>query len=315
MEEIIKGNSIIAFLDDYTVVDLETTGFSAEHDDIIELGAVKVHNNKIVGTYQKLIRPSVFLSPFVSGLTGITDEMLKYSPDLDSVIDEFVDFIGDDVVVGHNVGFDINFICNKYQKLRDKKFTNDFVNTIRFSKKINREQRHHNLGTLCELYNIGEDNMHRAESDCVATQQLYEILKQQAICDFGSEEAFISSFKKKGKKNSNSSNDYKKIFESLVPENGDIDETNSFYDKVCVFTGTLEKMKRTDAAQIVVNLGGTVATSVTKNTNYLVLGNNDYCSSIKDGKSNKQKKAEQLILNGSDLIILDENTFYNMIIE
>lgn len=74
-------------------------------------------------------------------------------------------------------------------------------------------------------------------------------------------------------------------------------------------------MKRTDAAQIVVNLGGTVAASVTKNTNYLVLGNNDYCSSIKDGKSNKQKKAEQLILNGSDLIILDENTFYNMIIE
>lgn len=61
MEEIIKGNSIIAFLDDYTVVDLETTGFSAEHDDIIELGAVKVHNNKIVGTYQKFIRPSVFL--------------------------------------------------------------------------------------------------------------------------------------------------------------------------------------------------------------------------------------------------------------
>ena len=67
MEEIIKGNSIIAFLDDYTVVDLETTGFSSEHDDIIELGAVKVQNDKIVCTYKKLIMTSLNLSPFNTG--------------------------------------------------------------------------------------------------------------------------------------------------------------------------------------------------------------------------------------------------------
>ena len=61
------------------------------------------------------------------------------------------------------------------------------------------------------------------------------------------------------------------------------------------------------------NLGGIPSDSVTKNTNILVLGNNDYCSSIKDGKSNKQKKAEELILKGHDLIVISEKSFYDML--
>jgi len=65
--------------------------------------------------------------------------------------------------------------------------------------------------------------------------------------------------------------------------------------------------------QLVVDLGGLVANSVTKKTNYLVLGNNDYCPSIKDGKSSKQKKAEKLKLDGQDIEIISENTFFEML--
>ena len=78
---------------------------------------------------------------------------------------------------------------------------------------------------------------------------------------------------------------------------------------------TLEKMARKDAMQIVVDLGGLVGNSVTKKTNYLILGNNDYCSSIKGGKSSKQKKAESLKLAGNDIEIISENVFYDMISE
>ena len=81
---------------------------------------------------------------------------------------------------------------------------------------------------------------------------------------------------------------------------------------VC-FTGTLEKFPRKEALQIVTNLGGIPTDSVTRNTNILVLGNNDYCSSIKDGKSSKQKKAEELILKGHDIIIVSEKSFYDML--
>ena len=91
------------------------------------------------------------------------------------------------------------------------------------------------------------------------------------------------------------------------------DVTHPLYGKICVFTGVLEKMLRRDAMQVVANLGGINADNVTKKTNYLILGNNDYCKSIKDGKSSKQKKAEKLQLDGHDIQIIPENVFYDMI--
>ena len=95
----------------------------------------------------------------------------------------------------------------------------------------------------------------------------------------------------------------------------EFDETHPLYGKLCVFTGTLEKMQRKDAMQIVVDLGGQVGNSVTKKTNFLILGNNDYCPLIKDGKSSKQKKAETLKLAGNDIEIISEDVFYDMISE
>ena len=81
----------------------------------------------------------------------------------------------------------------------------------------------------------------------------------------------------------------------------------------CVFTGTLEKMTRREAMQAVVDVGGSVGDNVTKDTNFLILGNNDYCKTIKDGKSTKQKKAEALMLKGNDIAIIPENVFYEML--
>lgn len=74
-------------------------------------------------------------------------------------------------------------------------------------------------------------------------------------------------------------------------------------------------MQRKEAMQIVADLGGIPGDSVTKKTNYLVLGDNDYCKTIKDGKNSKQKKAEKLILEGADLQIISEQVFYDMILE
>ena len=85
--------------------------------------------------------------------------------------------------------------------------------------------------------------------------------------------------------------------------------------KLCVFTGTLERMLRKDAMQAVVDLGGQVGNSVTKKTNYLILGNNDYCPLITEGKSSKQKKAESLKLAGNDIEIISEDVFYDMIFD
>lgn len=307
-----KGKSIIVFPHDYTIVDLETTGFSPKYDEIIELGAIKVRNNEIVDTFSKLIRPGIALNPFIQELTGITDEMLEYAATLDDVIDEFIEFIGDDIVVGHNVGFDVNFIYDNLLRLRGTYFSNDSVNTLRISKKLIKDLRHHSLYDLCLYYGIEEEKGHRSLVDCKTTYQLFNILKKQVEAQYNSFDDFYNSFKK----NSNYSRiNYSKIINELQPSVDDIDETNFFFDKTCVFTGALEKMTRVEAAQIVVNLGGNVGNGVTKSTNFLILGNNDYCKSIKDGKSNKQKKAEQLILAGADLKIISEDVFYSLIFE
>ena len=99
----------------------------------------------------------------------------------------------------------------------------------------------------------------------------------------------------------------------LVADNNDFDETHPLYKKVCVFTGTLEKYTRQEAAQIVVNFGGLCGNSVTRKTNFLILGNNDYVSTIKNGKSSKQIKAEEYKLKGQDIEIISESLFYDMI--
>ena len=120
----------------------------------------------------------------------------------------------------------------------------------------------------------------------------------------------IDNFKNQFKKHHNST---KIKVKDIVSQNTEFDKDNPLYNKVCVFTGTLEKMARKDAMQIVVNLGGICGDNVTNKTNYLILGNNDYCRTIKDGKSNKQKTAEKLKINGQDIEIISENVFYDMI--
>ena len=95
--------------------------------------------------------------------------------------------------------------------------------------------------------------------------------------------------------------------------NSVFDDNSSIFGKIFVFTGTLEKMSRREAMQLVLDSGGLCGDGVNMSTNYLVLGNNDYCTTIKEGKSNKQKKAERLQLSGFDIETISENVFYNML--
>ena len=140
----------------------------------------------------------------------------------------------------------------------------------------------------------------------ITSLNLFEICKRDAIEQFDDIDNFIASFKRKSKHKSIDVN-------KIIANTNSFDEESIFYEKECVFTGTLKKMKRADAMQLVVNTGGRVGNNVTKKTNYLILGNNDYCKSIKGGKSNKQKKAEQLRLKGQDIEIISEQTFYEVL--
>lgn len=93
----------------------------------------------------------------------------------------------------------------------------------------------------------------------------------------------------------------------------DRDENNPLYGKTCVFTGTLDRMNRKQAEKIVECIGGVVGGGVTKKTNYLILGNNDYNAAVKNGKSSKHKKAEEYQSQGIEIEIIPEDLFYELI--
>ena len=302
-----RGVSIIDLPANFTVIDLETTGLDAKYCDIIELAAIKVSHSVIVDKFNSLVHIDEELDPFIVQLTGITDEMLENAPTLEDILPKYIDFIGEDIVVGHNVGFDVNFIYDNLYKVNGNYFKNDWINTIRLCKKIYPEFNHYGLGDLVNKLNIETTGSHRALADCETYLKLYEMCRNQVEEKFSSFDDFYSLFKKRRSKRR-----YIDI-NSILAQTDSFDETHPLFGQECVFTGKLEKMKRADAMQIVVNLGGTVKNGITNNTNFLVLGNNDFCKSIKDGKSNKHKEAEQLKLQGKDIEIISEQTFYEML--
>lgn len=253
----LKGQSLIKNVSDYVVVDLETTGLSPAYDSIIEAAAVRVESGKIAGRFQSLIKLCGALPSFITHLTGITDEMLSTAPELPDVFPRFIEFIGNSVVVAHNANFDINFVYDTCLQILKTEFTNDFIDTMRMSRCLFREYRHHRLSDLAERFGIEGGVEHRALSDAIKTFKCYEYMKKYAA-DSGIE--FFSSFYP-AKSNLRA--------KDITTSKTDFDTSSPIYGKVFVFTGALDKLPRKEAMRLVVNMGGVCADGVTSKTNFL----------------------------------------------
>lgn len=302
MERKFKGKSIIDFPTNYTIVDIETTGLSPQYDSIIEISALKVKNNEPIDSFSSLVKPddfcSDYLDSFITELTGITDDMLNTAPSTRTVLSDFLAFVCDDIIIGHNVSFDVNFIYDTVLDLFDKPFSNNYVDTMRISRRLNTDMPHHRLKDLAKKYNISYEDAHRALNDCKITFECYKLLSKGVLDKYDNINDFcqVKTHEKLKAKD-------------ISTDNTVFDDSNPLYDKTVVFTGTLEKMTRKEAMQIVVDLGGYIADSVTASTNYLVLADTVY--NTVDGKSSKQKKAESLRLKGNDIAVIPESVFYD----
>lgn len=149
-----KGKSIDKLQDDYVLVDIETTGFSPVNDDIIEIGAIKVKDNKVIDEFHSLIKIDRKINPYITNLIGITNDMLEDGKDIDIALNEFLEFAGDNILMAHNTNFDINFLYEKSNKYLNKYLTNDFIDTMRVSKNMLPELPNYKLGTLASYFNI-----------------------------------------------------------------------------------------------------------------------------------------------------------------
>lgn len=176
-----KGDVRKAMKGDYTAIDLETTGLDPANEKIIELGAVRVRSGKPVSTYSQLVNPSMPVPPQVRRLTGITDSDLADKPTIDKVLPDFLDFIGLDALVGHNIQrFDVPFLLRAAIGTDRHLPLSAIVDTLPLSQQLLPDLPDHKLVTLVRQAGIGESEAHRACDDARQTAQVYEALKAYA---------------------------------------------------------------------------------------------------------------------------------------
>ena len=296
-----KGKSVLDLVRNYICIDIETTGLDPQYDSIIEIAAIRAHEGTVTETFSSLVNPGFSIDPFIINFTGITNEMLSLSPGISEVIPRFREFIGSSMLIAHNANFDINFLYDNSIRCSLSPLNNDFIDTMRMSRNIFKEEHHHRLKDLILRFGITPGNEHRALSDATNTMLCYEYMYNYVL--------------KNGIKLSTKRIKNNYSLHHIKPESGNIVSNTFIHGKTFVFTGALERMTRTMAAQLVVNAGGLCSDSVTKKVNYLVLGNGSYKIMLKDGKSSKHKKAEQLKLKGYDIEIISENVFFDMLME
>jgi DNA polymerase III subunit epsilon len=205
----------------YAIVDIETTGGVSQKGGITEV-AVVIHDGcKIIDTYQTLINPGRPIPGFITGLTGISNEMVEDAPYFHEIAEELMIRLGDKVFVAHNVNFDYNFLFFEFQKA-GMEFNVPKLCTVRLSRKVIPGVRSYSLGSICSHLGIEITDRHRAYGDALATAHLFTL-----ICERDQENVVQSSLRKNSGEAFLPPNISKEKFESLPKKPG----IYYFYDK------------------------------------------------------------------------------------
>ncbi len=171
--------------EEYIVFDIETTGFSAQDDKIIEIGAVKIVNGEITDRFSSFINPEIPIPFRIEKLTGISDSMVMDAPLVDVVLKQFLNFCGDGILVAHNAEFDKSFIKNKAAKLGLGEINNTIVDTLPLGRFLIPNLHNFKLDTICKHLNVSLENHHRAVDDAAATADMFmkmiNMLKERDI--------------------------------------------------------------------------------------------------------------------------------------
>ncbi|XEC97145.1 PolC-type DNA polymerase III [Paenibacillus tarimensis] len=152
----------------YVVFDIETTGLSIINNKIIELAGVKMKEGKEIDRFSTFINPHEKIPYHIQQLTSISDDMVADAPELAPKLREFVEFIGDSVLVAHNARFDMGFIQAACKSIGLPELTNPVLDTLELARFIHPAMKNHRLNTLADKYKISLENHHRAIDDSLA---------------------------------------------------------------------------------------------------------------------------------------------------
>ena len=160
----------------YTVLDIETTWLSKFRHKITEIAAIKFDGKKILWTYQTLINPERNIPSEITKLTWITNEMVQNSPIFSEIVNDFINFIQDDIIVAHNASFDYWFLSNHIYEVTWKWIQNECICTRKLSSRLLPDLPKKNLWSLCEYYWLHNERAHRAMWDTKVTVEIFRNL-------------------------------------------------------------------------------------------------------------------------------------------
>ncbi len=163
----------------YTIFDLETTGLGISSLEIIEIGALRVRNDMVVDTFQYLVKPKRPIDARSTAVNHITNAMVRNAPGIGQVLPEFAEFIGDDVIMGHNIDrFDMPIIRRYWAMILGEIITNETFDTLPYAKKRFDPGTSCSLQNLSIFFNLNTEGEHRSVADCYLTKSVYERLRE-----------------------------------------------------------------------------------------------------------------------------------------
>lgn len=300
----------------YVVFDIETTGFDSSKDRVIEIAAAIYEKGIKISEFSTFVNPGKSIPPTVVKLTGITQKDVSGAPTIMDVAPKFFDFIGDLTIIGHNIRtFDVPFLTTQ----TNKKINNPIIDTLPMSRVAFPQLSSYKLESLKKILRLPDGVSHRALADvettnalllaCMSPQQ-FEPIENLAPSPDTPSPAMKSekSASILARKRNHSSINIKEI----VPSCNCTDLSSPLYGKIIVFTGELS-ISRSEAMQMAVDAGATLKTSVSRKTDYLVVGKQDITIVGMDGMSTKEEAAHALNQSGkTDIKIISEAEFLQL---
>ena len=166
-----KGKRLHQYLGDYVVFDLETTGVRPSIDQIVEISAIRVRGHQVVEEYSTLVNPKMHIPAAATAVNHITDQMVKDAPKLAEALRGFLEFAGNDILVGHNnQSFDLKFVYDGAERLFGQEVENNYIDTLFMARQCLPQLSHHKLSDVAAYFHISTAGAHRALADCVMNQ-------------------------------------------------------------------------------------------------------------------------------------------------
>ncbi len=174
----------------FVAIDVETTGFDIKNAEIIDLGAVRVEGGIITETFSTLVDPGFFIPDHIKELTGITNAMIVGSPKIEEVLPEFMEFIGDSILVGHNINQDLRFLGKYSHLIPGARLKKPCICTLQLSRKLLPRLPSYSLKDVADSLGIGYRRLHRALDDAKVTAYVFLELLNMLWNNYGIDDYF-----------------------------------------------------------------------------------------------------------------------------